>query len=206
MLPSTVQQIAVLLIMVLPGAVYQAVAERLRGPSPYATQGTESRVLRALTASALLDSLYILAVGPWLLSLAKDDKGRPLAGLAQNARLAAAAALLMIVLIPAGLAWFEAWLRGRKAAARHIAVPTGWDHLFTKRSSCFVRIRTKDGRWVGGWYSGDSYAAAYPQSRDIFLQSQYLMSPDGRFGPRLAKTGGVYVPAESIDVLEVLES
>ncbi|WTW82112.1 DUF6338 family protein [Streptomyces canus] len=112
----------------------------------------------------------------------------------------------LIVLLPAGLAWAEAWLRARTAPTRHMPAPTAWDHLFSGQSSCFVRIRTKDGRWVGGWYGGRSYATAYPQSRDIFLESQYRMTPDGRFGERMGDTGGVYVPAETIDVLEVLKS
>ncbi|WP_328665270.1 DUF6338 family protein [Streptomyces sp. NBC_00322] len=201
MVPSTVQQLAVLLVMVLPGGVYQAVRERLRGPRPSEVQ-VESRVLRAVAASVVLDSLYAVVAGPWLVSL---TGGQGFAGVAARSRQAGIAALVLVVAVPAAAAWAEARWRARRKPSRRRKAPTAWDHLFSKRSSCFVRIRLKDGSWVAGWYGSSSCAAAFPHDRDIFLQAQYAVLADGRIGPRLDGTGGIYIPKDSIDLLGLLE-
>lgn len=201
MVPSTVQQLAVLLVMVLPGVIYQAVRERLRGPRPSEAQA-ESRLLRAVAASAVLDSLYAVVAGPWLVALVG---GGGLDDLATRTRRLGLAVLVLVVAVPAAVAWAEARWRARREPARRRSAPTVWDHVFSRRSSCFVRIRLKDGAWVAGWYGSSSCAAVYPQDRDIFLQAQYAVLPDGRIGPRLEGTGGVYIPKDSIDLLGLLE-
>ncbi|MEU9918929.1 DUF6338 family protein [Streptomyces sp. NPDC051001] len=201
-MPSTVQQLTILLVMVLPGGVYQAVRERLRGPRPSEAQ-VESRLLRAVAASALFDSLYALAAGPWLVSLAGHGG---FSGATERPREAGAAALVLLVAVPAAVAFGEAKCRARRAPSRRVAAPTAWDHLFSMRSPCFVRIRLKDRSWVAGWYGGRSFAAGYPHSQDIFLQAQYTVLADGRIGPRLEGTGGLYIPKDSIDLLGLLES
>lgn len=202
MVPSTVQQLTILLIMILPGGVYQAVRERLLGPRPSEAQA-ESRVLRAVAASVLLDSVYALTAGPWLVSLLRDG-GR--AALLDRPRVTGATALLLVMVVPALVAYGESRWRERRSPSRQVTVPSAWDHLFAGRSSCFVRIRLKDGSWIAGWYGGRSLAASYPHGRDIFLQAQYAVLVDGTIGPRLAHTGGIYVPADSIDLLQLLEA
>ncbi|PRX97778.1 DUF6338 family protein [Allonocardiopsis opalescens] len=205
MVPSTVQQLAILLVLVLPGAVYQAVGEVLRGPRPANAQA-ESRLLRAITASVLLDGAYALAAGPWLVELVTGTGGDPLSGLLERPREAGAAALLLLVAVPALAAWVELLVRRRRARARHRSAPTAWDHLFGGRGSCFVRVRTKDGGWVGGWYGHNSLTSAYPHGRDLFIEAQYAMDGDGRFGERMPDTGGVYVPGDSVEYLEIIEA
>jgi hypothetical protein len=69
MVPSTIQQLAILLLFVVPGSVYQAVLDRFRGPLA-AEQDASNRVLRAIAASAVFDSLYVIAIGPHLIGLA----------------------------------------------------------------------------------------------------------------------------------------
>ena len=63
--PTTVQQLIFLVLLVLPGLVYQFLRERWRGPVP-GEQNLSERVLRAMTASIALDSIYAIAVGPRL--------------------------------------------------------------------------------------------------------------------------------------------
>jgi hypothetical protein len=66
-------------------------------------------------------------------------------------------------------------------------------------------VRIKDGTWIGGWYGSKSNASAYPQARDLFLESQYMMKPDGTFEGRVLNTGGLYIPAADISHLEIVE-
>src|SRR5437879_3142672 len=73
--PSTLQQIILLVLFVLPGISYQFVRERMRGPVP-GERDLSERVLRALTASIVLDTIYVLVAGPELLHMVKSS-GRP---------------------------------------------------------------------------------------------------------------------------------
>jgi hypothetical protein len=203
MVPSTIQQLAILLLFVVPGSVYQAVLDRFRGPLA-AEQDASNRVLRAIAASAVFDSLYVIAIGPHLIGLAG---GKPaLSGLARHSREAGAWSLLLLVIIPSIVAYFEARYARRKAKAVYDSTPTAWDFLFKNRGSCWIRIRLKDGgNWVGGWYGNRSSASAFPQDADIYIESEYKMSSDGLFRERVRNTAGVYVTGTNIEVLELIE-
>ncbi|MFJ3583425.1 DUF6338 family protein [Streptomyces sp. NPDC090127] len=203
MVPGTVQQLTILLVLVLPGVVYQAVREHLRG-AVAAEQEPQNRIIRAIAAGALLDAVYAVAAGPWLVRLLAGQGKGPVAGVLAHPREAGLAALLLVVLVPAGIAWTEARLDRRRRRARYEPTPTAWDALFRDRGSCFVRARLKNGLWVGGWLGSRSAVSAYPQPGDVYLQAQYRMGADGRFLGRVPDTGGVYLRAADIDVLEVL--
>ncbi|MET9800433.1 DUF6338 family protein [Streptomyces sp. NPDC006368] len=73
--PSTVLQVALLVLVVLPGVTYQFLRERWRGPVPGQRDQAE-RVLRAATASVVLDTLYLVVAGPQLLRLARGGNGQ----------------------------------------------------------------------------------------------------------------------------------
>ncbi|MFI6652576.1 DUF6338 family protein [Streptomyces sp. NPDC050529] len=203
MVPGTVQQLTVLLILVLPGVFYQAVRERLRGPLA-TEQEPQNRLVRAIAAGALLDTLYAVVAGPWLVRLLAGEGEGPLAGVLRRPREAGFAALLLIVAVPSALAWAEAVWRRRQVRAQYEPTPTAWDALFRDRGSCFVRVRLKSGLWVGGWLGSRSAVSAYPQSGDLYLQAQYRVGPDGSFLGKVPGTAGVYVRASDIEVLEVL--
>lgn len=203
MVPGTAQQLMILVVLVVPGIFYQAVRERLRGPSA-AEQEPQNRLVRAIAAGALLDALYAVAAGPWLLDLVLGAGHGPLAGLARHPRRAGLAGLVFVVLIPSTLAWVEAWFTGRRLRARYDPTPTAWDALFRDRGSCFVRARLKSGLWVGGWMGSRSAVSTFPQQPDIYLESQYRLRPDGTFVERVADTGGVYIKMADIEVLEIL--
>lgn len=72
--PSTLQLIVLLVPLVLPGITCQ-VREWMRGPAP-GERDLAERVLRAVTASIVLDAIYLIAVGPWLAQMIKPS-GRP---------------------------------------------------------------------------------------------------------------------------------
>ncbi|MFE7806064.1 DUF6338 family protein [Streptomyces sp. NPDC057430] len=197
------QQLTILLVLVLPGVFYQAVREHLRG-AVAAEQEPQNRIVRAIAAGALLDAVYAVAAGPWLVRLLTEDGRGPVAGMLARPRETGLAALLLVVAVPSGIAWAEAVRDRRRRRARYEPTPTAWDALFRDRGSCFVRARLKNGLWVGGWLGSGSAVSAYPQPGDLYLQSQYRMAPDGTFLGKVPDTGGVYLRAADIDVLEVL--
>jgi hypothetical protein len=203
MVPGTVQQLTILLVLVLPGVFYQAVRERLRGVHA-AEQEPQNRLVRAIAAGALLDAVYAVAAGPWLVRLLAGGGEGPIGGVLRHPRQAGLAALVLVVVVPSAVAWAEATWGRRRARARYEPTPTAWDALFQGRGSCFVRVRLTSGVWVGGWLGSRSAVSAFPQQGDLYLQAQYRMGADGRFLGRVPATGGVYVRAADVEVLEVL--
>ena len=77
--PTTVAQVVIVLILVLPGVTYQFVRERARGLAP-GHRDLGERVLRAVTAGIVLDTVYVLLAGPWLVHLVYDRRNGWLSG------------------------------------------------------------------------------------------------------------------------------
>ncbi|WP_078868919.1 DUF6338 family protein [Streptomyces sp. NRRL B-1347] len=204
MTPGTVQQLAIVVLLVLPGTTYLFAREGFLGIRE-AEQESGNRILRALGVGVLLDTVYLIAAGPQLVRLLRGDRKAPLAGVGDHPRVFGLCLLLLAVAVPALVALVEArWVRRRRAAL-HERTPTAWDALFQDRGVCYVRVRLKNGGWAGGWYGTRSRASAYPQPGDLFLESQYRMEADGSFGPRLPQTGGLYVRASDLDLVEIYE-
>ena len=201
--PSTVLQLGLLVLVVLPGITYQFLRERWRGPVP-GERDLGERVLRAVTASVVLDAVYAIVAGPALVRLARGGGPDAWDGLGQRPRLVGLVALVLFVAVPAALAAGASWWQRRRLRASYRVTPTAWDHVFRDRGSCFVRARLKDGSWVGGWYGSRSYATSYPQPAELFLESAWRMNPDGSFDRRIGQTGGLLVRAADTDVLELL--
>lgn len=205
MLPDTVQQLTILLVLVLPGVFYQAVRERLRGALP-AEQDPQNRIVRAIAVGVILDGLYAVIAGPWLVHVIAGGPGQSvLGGITSQPRAAGLAALLLIVAVPSLVAWAEATVGARRLRARYEPLPAGWDALFQDLGSCFVRMRLRSGLWVGGWWGRGSHASGYPQEADIYLERQATMRPDGSFSGWVARSGGVYVRGADVEVLEILK-
>jgi hypothetical protein len=48
-----------------------------------------------------------------------------------------------------------------------------WDFAFSSQAPFFVRAKLKTGERVGGWYGDDSFASAFPEPQDVFLQQAW---------------------------------
>lgn len=201
--PSTVVQIALTVLVVLPGMTYQFLRERWRGPVPGQHELGE-RVLRAVTASAILDTVYLIVAGPQLITLARGTSAYPWGGLERDPRLSGLVALLLFIVVPAAAAAGVSAQQRRHLRARFRGTPTAWDHAFRDREPCFVRARLKSGGWVGGWFGSRSFASSYPNPGELFLQTAWRMNKDGSFAARSQQTAGLYVRYEDIDVLEII--
>jgi len=201
--PSTVAQLALIVIAVLPGVTYQFVRERQRGSLPGEQDLTE-RVLRALTASAALDALYAVVLAPWLVRINTD--GLRITRSPAQLRWAGIACLVLIFLIPAILAWCISVLHLRSWKGVYVGTPSAWDHVFQNLPASFIRARMKGGTWVGGWYGSNSFATAYPRPPEIYLEITWRMGADGSFIAPVDRTQGIIVNGADIDLLEVLEN
>jgi hypothetical protein len=199
-----VTQVLLVVLVVLPGITYQFLRERWRGPVP-GERDLGERVLRAVGASLLLDALYLLVAGPELVRVVRESVSHGSDGFSARPRLAALLGLVLLVGVPAAAAAAVSWWGRRlRPAVRYHSTPTAWDRMFHGRGSCFVRMRMKDGTWVGGWYGSRSFVTAYPQPPEVYLESAWLLRPDGGFVRPIAGSAGLHVRAEETDLLELL--
>ncbi|HEY0500938.1 MAG TPA: DUF6338 family protein [Kutzneria sp.] len=197
-------QLGLLVLVVLPGITYQFLRERWRGPVP-GERDLGERVLRSLVASMLLDALYLIVAGPALAPLANRTVAKGWDGVVEQAQLLGLLGLLLFLVVPAVAAGTVTWWQRRRLrGARYRSTPTAWDRMFQNRGSCFVRMRLKDGAWAGGWYGSQSYATSYPQPAELFLQTAWIMDPDGSFVRPIERSAGMHVRATDVDLLELL--
>lgn len=188
---STVEALIVVVLALLPGAMYTWVYERQVSTSRAALA---DRLLRLLGASAAF--LVLALPGLYQLYRVFVVSGRLGAGdpLPWPVWLLPAAYLL----VPAG----AGLVVGRAAHARKPWVrlltgpapaPRAWDHLFsTPRLTGWVRLKLTDGTWLfGAWATEDppsgqsrgvpqrSYAAGYPEEQDLYLVDTASIDDDG---------------------------
>jgi len=213
--PGTVIQLALLLTLVMPGIVYAAVRHQIRGPMPE-DRDVAVRVLRAMMVSAAFAFVYATVVGERLSKLVTPPTpakpGQPtgrLGTLLSHPRAAGLWGLLLVFVVPTVLAvalhgferngWNDwRWRRGNSP------VPSAWDWASFRRAGCYVRIRLKDGRYVGGWLGREAFASMHPEPHDVFIDVQCELDAAGNFLRPLPWAHGMFVNAAEADVVEWL--
>ncbi|RJQ77772.1 hypothetical protein D5S17_15265 [Pseudonocardiaceae bacterium YIM PH 21723] len=203
--PSNLTQATLLVLLVLPGVTYQFLRERMRGPVS-GERNLGERVLRAVAASVLLGSLYLAVAGSFLIRLLRGDGRTGWNGLVQRPEAVGLTALVLLVVVPAAAAFGVSLWERRRRPAGYRSNRTAWDHMFRTRGSCFVRVRLKDGTWIGGWYGSNSYATSYPEPEGLYLESAWRMRPDGAFTGRVGHTAGLYLRGEDADIVELVHA
>lgn len=63
-------------------------------------------------------------------------------------------------------------------ALGHDPAPRAWDHLFSDRTSTYIRVRLKDDTWVAGRFADRSYAGGYPNPTDLLLEDAWALDPE----------------------------
>ena len=202
--PTTVAQVGIILLLVLPGATYQFVRERARGLAP-GHKDLGERIFRAVTAGITLDTVYVVLAGPWLVHLVYDRRRGWLTGAADNPRVAALTAILLLIVLPAVAACLVSWLSSRGSRSAYDPTPTAWDSAFRHRGHCLVRVRLKSGAWTGGWYGEGSFASSYPEAADLYLQTAWAVSRSGRFEGPLESSDGIYIRMDDVEFLDFIE-
>lgn len=203
------QAVAVVLLVV-PGLIYQGVRSRLRGPTPDEID-TTSRVLRAITVSALFALAYLLL---WPDTLALTDTQRQNA-LEKIDRATLVSAAAFAFLAPAALAVlfhavtvFRSGHRGRRFFSNFITyspVPTAWDFAAANRGPCFVRILTADNTWIGGYAGEQSFISGFPQHRDVYVEIAYMMDSEGAFIGPVEGSAGMWISCTDAKLLQLVE-
>lgn len=209
--PGTRFALAVLLVLILPGIVYGAVRSSVRGLRHH-DRDIAARILGAVTVGVSLDAVYVLMLGSAGLEWLRVNK----AGAPEHPRATAVLVLGLGVLLPAARAYVvqgkltirdleKPRLKVRRfllPSAGFQSTPTAWDFAAPRLGSHWVRIRLAEGKWVGGWWSGRSYMSTYPEPRDIYIEDQHYMDPDGKFEGPVEGSAGVWVAVQDGDIVE----
>lgn len=204
--PSSVTQLLLLLLFVVPGFVYQAVRISVRGRLPLDIE-LSTRIVRAIVSSGIFALVYLVILGEHLIDAAQ---GRGFGF--EHPRLGALLALLGGIIIPAVLALFRVpdwdWLARLSARLPQITkydpTPTAWDQAFQNIGECFIRVLNNDNRWIAGYYGPGSYATSYPEPHQLFLEKAFHVSDDGTIGEEIDATQGVFIDCTEIQLLQVV--
>jgi hypothetical protein len=206
--PASAAQLLILLLFVLPGSVYQAVRQQLRGPAPD-DLNFSTKLFRALGVSTGLIAVYVAVAGPSLVHLTEVKPGRSPSweGIEAHARLAGCLAIVLLLIVPALLGLINYLRVARTWSLRGLTyepVPRAWDYTFGDIEPCYVRVLTTDGRWFGGWFGERSFVSSFPEPREIYIETAHVMKSDGSFGVEQTASAGIYVRCDDIRVAELL--
>ena len=212
-MPETFQSLAVLLLALLPGALYVWAFELQAGA--WGVQLSD-RLLRFVGFSAAMHAL--LAPITYLLWVDFVRSGRLGSG---TAPLILWLAPLAYVGVPILLGTFVGrGTRSRRPWASSFTgpnpAPRAWDHLFGARPRGWVRLRLKSGTWLGGAFATRAdgtraYAAGYPEQQDLYLVESVEVDPEtGSFllddeGTPVSRGSSILIRWEEVEYLDFIE-
>jgi hypothetical protein len=195
-------QIAAAILFLVPGLNATWVIERLSGPTRL--KGTE-RLLRALSWSTLI----YLATGFWLLDLRRrilQDEALPSWEL-----ILVSFAIIFVapILLGAIISFLRESDRAKGFLGRFTTIdptPSAWDFAFKRGGPYLVRVKLKDGERVGGFFGPESFASAYPERQELFLEEAWHLDAEGEFVSPIADSDGLMVHAETTEIVELMQA
>lgn len=84
-----------------------------------------------------------------------------------------------------------------------VPYPTAWDFFFDEREPGFALIHLNNGKFLGGYWGGNSYAGSFPNDGDIYLEAMYSVDESGRFGDAIPNSRGVLLRKEQYSYIEL---
>lgn len=221
-------QVWVVILMALPGIAYAAARGMARGVIAKDDVSVGSRISQGLIAAVILDLAYLLLLGNALVDNLSFREGS-LPDVRTAAALVLGLGLVLPALIAWGMSKGYRWKppdagpvsrvfsalgsrlhRVREWRGRYVgrferkfsSIPTAWDWAIVDLGGCFVRIETASGKFIGGWFGGQSFISTYPEPHDVFVEVEYRMTNTGEFlDPVEGSMGFWYMPQDG-DVID----
>jgi|HubBroStandDraft_1064217.scaffolds.fasta_scaffold207930_2 hypothetical protein len=111
----------------------------------------------------------------------------------------------LLIVMPA--IWPFLYLRIRKLplVAERFGSPnvSAWDEVFAKRTECWVIVRLKDQRQIGGFYGPRSFASRSPAPLAIYIEEVWQVDADGGFtGRMMGSSSGIFIMGSEILAVE----
>lgn len=207
MLPETLQAALLVVVAVLPGALYVWGYERYVGKWEL---NSPDRLLRFLAASAIFQLIAAPVTYPAWHHYFRDVDWSGRGRFPPAAWVIAALYLLVPYVLGTliGSRTTGETFKLRRLWTRISDPPTAWDFFFAARPDGWLRVRLKTGAWVGGAYASGSFASGYPERRDLFIVQAAELDPQtGLFetdanGSVRLRDEQILVDGENIDYLE----
>lgn len=208
--PSSLTQVLVTLVLIVPGFVYQNVRIRVAGRTPADTE-LAGRVLRAIVASTVFALAYLLALGPEIVDTAQArgdtlDEPRRLALLGFCAAFVIPAASAVVIHVRWSKSFLQHPIRTLRDEGwtRYDPRPTAWDVAFQDAAVGFVRVRMGDGSWFAGYYGANSYASSYPDPPNLFVEASFDINDLGEIQDQIINTRGAVIDCTNAVLIELL--
>lgn len=81
---------------------------------------------------------------------------------------------------------------------------TAWDYFFSRaKSGCWIIIHLKNGEKIGGRFSKNSYASAFPRNGHIYVEELWSVDDDLNFIVQLPGNQGIILRPEDYEHLRV---
>jgi len=212
-MPTSFQALAVLVVALVPGALYLWAYERQAGRWG-ATLG--DRFLRFVGGSAVLHAVfapvtYWFWTDHWPAVAGGQEVSWSLWGLAVGYVAVPSVAGSLVGRGTRKRQGWATWITGPDPA------PRAWDYLFQGERNGWVRLRLKSGPWIAGGYATatdglKSYTAGHPEAQDLFLATAVRVDPDtGEFllneaGGVQLQGGGLLVRWDEVEYLEFIDA
>lgn len=211
-MPSSFQAVAVIVVALLPGALYIWSFERMAGA--YGV-GFSDRFLRFIGAS----SVFHAGLAPatywfWSAQWSAIVAGRQVSWWMW-------VLVVVYVALPVGVGTAVGSAARRRAAwARWLTgpdlAPRAWDHVFAGKRDGWVRLKLKSGSWVGGGYATSaegisSYTSGYPHDQDLYISTAVAVHPEtGEFerdnsGRVVFLDSGILVRWDEVEYLDFID-
>lgn len=206
MLVTGWQQALTLLLIIIPGFVYQGLLSRLRGPTP-GDRELGTRILRSLATSGLFALMYVAAFGLFTTTETVSNKDT----YRDHPTITALVLLALIFGIPAAAAICQHGIAVRRLYPAlpwrdylrvYDPTPTAWDYAVNRVAPGYVRVLTKDGKWIGGYAGESSYYTSYPEPREIFLERAWELDENGDFIEEVNSTAGRWIQCSEAVLVE----
>lgn len=213
---TTLLSLVIIWMAVLPGALFIWAFEMLAGRW---TTGIRGGLLRSVGYSAVFHIIFL----PLTYHLRVFYWDRIWEGRYVNPWVWAYISVYVIVPIVLGL--FTGWSIRQANSIKPTShlwarlligtspAPRAWDHLFGRRKlTGWVRLRTKSGLYIGGYYEESSYVSGYPDPQDIFLGRIAEIDPDsgkivrGSEGEPRLLSSGLLIRWDEVEYLEFTPS
>lgn len=210
-LPGASFAVAALVVLALPGIIFAAVRRWLRGELPE-DRDVGLAFARGTFFAIALNAIYLVAFGPWLFDGLTFGSSNESIGIS-DPRAIGAVVLIFYVMTPVVVSiltqwqyirWIalKRWTWMKRPVSRHgyTSMPTAWDHAVRTHQHSWIKVLRADGSWVGGWFTGGSFAATYPEPRTLYIDQQYVLTAEGDFdGPM--RNSGVWIALSEGDLV-----
>lgn len=90
-----------------------------------------------------------------------------------------------------------------------------FEHLFVLESenlgkrgldAMSARIHLNNGKLLGGYWGGNSYAGSFPNDGDIYLEAVYSVDDAGHFGEVMPNSRGVLLRKDQYSYIELFSA